>query len=278
MSLIRRMFMYNILNRLKEGLLILDLRGEVVFINVALLQMLNYFKYEWLGTTIKTYIDNYEEVYRILREGSYKEMPLTFYTSAGNQKNFICEIEKGTYEEQERLFILTKDSTAYKQPFTNFLKSRDRFTALTSRIQGKTIIEAPYAFLDETEKEYNKRVIVEQELEGFLNVTTELMCIINKEGSFLKVTDKWEKVLGWSEDELLKMKWYELILPEDILYLKQLDKECMDQEIKRNIVLRCRCKSGKYKWLSWQGQLVMQGQKRLLKATEITDEKFIEEK
>lgn len=269
------MFMYNILNRLKEGLLILDLRGEVVFINVALLQMLNYFKYEWLGTTIKTYIDNYEEVYRILREGSYKEMPLTFYTSTGNQKNFICEVEKGTYEEQERLFILAKDSTAYKQSSTILLKN-PRVTTLTSRIQGKPIGKPSYAFFEETKKGFNKQIIVEQDLEGFLNITTELMCIINNKGNFLKVTDKWEKVLGWSENELVKMNWYELLHPEDILYLNQLNREGKNQEIKRNIALRYRCKSGEYKWMSWQGQLVMQGQKRLLKATEVEDEKCVD--
>ena len=112
--------MYNILNRLKEGLLILDLRGEVVFINVALLQMLNYFKYEWLGTTIKTYIDNYEEViftsdeeyaeYEDLYEDEYEYE----YEEVDDEDEYEYEYEEVEYEE-----IDDEDNEKYRNEENN---------------------------------------------------------------------------------------------------------------------------------------------------------------
>lgn len=50
----------------------------------------------------------------------------------------------------------------------------------------------------------------------FFDFNISLSCIADLEGNFLKVNKSWEKLLGYTKDELKKRKFLDFVHPEDI--------------------------------------------------------------
>jgi PAS domain S-box-containing protein len=95
--------------------------------------------------------------------------------------------------------------------------------------------------------------IAERELFKFFSVSSDLMCIARPDGSFSRINPAWEKMLGFSVDEIMKMGYTALIHPDDI-------KPTMDNVAVQmkggetlNFINRYRCKDGSYKFLEWRG-------------------------
>ena len=55
--------------------------------------------------------------------------------------------------------------------------------------------------------EFENRKKLERELQNFLEIAADLMAIIDKDSRFIKVNGRWNKILGWEEEELLKMNY-----------------------------------------------------------------------
>jgi PAS domain S-box-containing protein len=91
-----------------------------------------------------------------------------------------------------------------------------------------------------------------QELEGFFNVTLDLLCIADLEGNLLKFNKEWENVLGYSVAELTKHKFFDFIHPDDLEATFQVMARLGKSEKVLNFVNRYRSKSGAYRHLEWR--------------------------
>jgi PAS domain S-box-containing protein len=70
--------------------------------------------------------------------------------------------------------------------------------------------------------------------------------IISLEGNFIKVNSEFVKVLGYSEEELLKKKWQEITHPEDLSYGISLLNRFISGDIEEvEIEKRFICKNGR---------------------------------
>ena len=49
--------------------------------------------------------------------------------------------------------------------------------------------------------ESNKRKYTEKELERYLNISVDLMAIVGADNYIKRLSNSWENVLGWSEEE-----------------------------------------------------------------------------
>ena len=90
-----------------------------------------------------------------------------------------------------------------------------------------------------------------EEFETFFNLSVDLLCIAGTDGFFRRLNPAWQKTLGFTEAELLKRPFIELIHPDD--------RDATLAEVEKlaggastiDFVNRYQCKDGSYRWFSW---------------------------
>ncbi len=86
-----------------------------------------------------------------------------------------------------------------------------------------------------------------------------MQCVCTPEGQFIKVNLACEKVLGYTNDELLKLGWAALVHPDDVEYTTNEVKKQLKGNSVANYINRFRCKDGTYKTLEWQATPAING-------------------
>jgi PAS domain S-box-containing protein len=116
---------------------------------------------------------------------------------------------------------------------------------------------------------------VEAERDRFFSLSPDLFCIASVDGYFKRLNPAWEKVLGWTVDELLTQHYLKLVHPDDRkATFQQARKLLADQEV-ISFENRYRCKDGSYCWLLWN--VVLYYDKIYAVAHNITERKQVEE-
>ncbi|MFO7818743.1 MAG: diguanylate cyclase [Halanaerobacter sp.] len=105
--------------------------------------------------------------------------------------------------------------------------------------------------MKETKKELEKQ---KEALEIFFNVTPDLLCIIDAEANFIKVNHAWERVLGYTKEELENSSCCDYIHPDDKIESKRRLKEIKDKDRVVNFIDRYRSIDGDYHYLEWQAR------------------------
>ncbi|AOP34714.1 diguanylate cyclase [Leptospira tipperaryensis] len=92
-------------------------------------------------------------------------------------------------------------------------------------------------------KEYN--------LENFVRLSLDLISIQRLDGTVLQVNPSFERILGWTEQDLLGKNPFDLLHPEDLeSTLKEISK--LNQGVPTiSFQNRYRCADGKYKYFEW---------------------------
>lgn len=113
------------------------------------------------------------------------------------------------------------------------------------------------------------------ELERFFTCALDLLCIANTDGYFLRLNREWEKVLGFSLDELEGARFLDFVHPNDLsATLSALSKLETQHEVP-NFTNRYRCKDGGYRWIEWRSSPY--GTLIYASARDITAQKHAEE-
>ncbi|GAG33844.1 unnamed protein product, partial [marine sediment metagenome] len=60
------------------------------------------------------------------------------------------------------------------------------------------------------------RIQAEEEFKDIFNLSPDMVAVYTTEGKFLKVNPTWEKVLGYTQKELLDLGWTKLVHPDDV--------------------------------------------------------------
>ena len=125
-------------------------------------------------------------------------------------------------------------------------------------------------------RDITDRKRAEEELENIFNLSPDMVAVCTTEGQFLKVNPAWEKVLGYTQKELLDLGWTKPIHPDDVDKTnKETEKQLIGSYVV-NFVNRYRCKDGSYKTFEWQATLAKEG---IVYATarDITERRIAEE-
>jgi PAS domain S-box-containing protein len=162
------------------------------------------------------------------------------------------------------------------------------------RKRGSFLIETTYLRKDKTtfpvevsvnyikfnDKEYNcafareitERKQIEEDFKNIFHLSPDMVAVCTTEGKFLKVNPACEKILGYTQKELLDTGWSKLVHPDDV----ERTNEEVENQLKGNSVVnfvnRYRCKDGSYKTLEWQATFAKKGIV-LATARDITDRK-----
>jgi diguanylate cyclase (GGDEF)-like protein/PAS domain S-box-containing protein len=111
----------------------------------------------------------------------------------------------------------------------------------------------------------------EDELKRFFDLIPDLLCIASNDGHFLKINPAWSVMLGYSEAEILRTPFLELIHPDD--------RDATMNEVARQMagratlcfINRYRRKDGGYTWLEWRGTPAVDDSLLFASARDITE-------
>jgi formate hydrogenlyase transcriptional activator len=90
-----------------------------------------------------------------------------------------------------------------------------------------------------------------EDLDQFFNISLDLLCIANADGYFLHLNPPWEKVLGYSRQELMAKRFLEFIHPDDLVKTQEAVSALASQQRVIRFENRYRCRDGTYRWLEW---------------------------
>ncbi len=88
-------------------------------------------------------------------------------------------------------------------------------------------------------------------LDRFSRITLDLLCIANTDGYFLRLNPPWEKVLGYSREELMAKRFLDFVHPDDLERTRQAVSTLASQQKVISFENCYRCKDGTYRWLAW---------------------------
>ena len=93
-----------------------------------------------------------------------------------------------------------------------------------------------------------------QELQNFeklFNISNDLICIAGMDGSFQRLNPAFHKVLGWDEEYLLRISFFDLVHPDDLQATRRHFSLLAGGKPTVNFTHRLMCKDGEYKNLQW---------------------------
>jgi two-component system cell cycle sensor histidine kinase/response regulator CckA len=110
--------------------------------------------------------------------------------------------------------------------------------------------DVPMAVM-EINNDITERKRMEEELNLFFDLVPDMVCIASTDGYFRKINRAWENVLGYTQEELLKTPFLDLIHPDDVhATMSEIEKQVGGKNT-INFTNRYRCKDGSYRWLEW---------------------------
>jgi len=114
-----------------------------------------------------------------------------------------------------------------------------------------------------------------EELDQFFNVSLDFLCIVNTDGYFIRLSPSFEKVLGYTGEELTAQPFLEFVHPEDRDATREAMATLGRQKKMFNFTNRYRCKDGTYRWFEWRA--AVSGNMIYGAARDVTERKIAEE-
>jgi two-component system, sensor histidine kinase and response regulator len=115
------------------------------------------------------------------------------------------------------------------------------------------------------------------DLAHLFDLSIDLLCVAGFDGYFKELNPAWEKILGFSLDELRSKPYIEFVHPED--RAATLAEAAKIEQGARVIFFRNRyvCRDGGYRWLSWSAAPFPVHQRIYCSARDITDLKLAQD-
>jgi diguanylate cyclase (GGDEF)-like protein/PAS domain S-box-containing protein len=93
---------------------------------------------------------------------------------------------------------------------------------------------------------------LEREREEFFELALDLLCVVDLDRGFTKVSRSFEQTLGWSPDELLGRSFLDLVHPDDRAATEDVLRQLVEGRATAGFEARSLCKDGTWRWLAWR--------------------------
>lgn len=114
----------------------------------------------------------------------------------------------------------------------------------------KLLADQVVALLD-SRKKHLDFLESQKEMQNFIDLSKDLVCIANVNGLFYKVNPAFTKVLGYSKEELEGTPFVDFVHPDDLAQTYKEVEKLSKGELTISFENRFRCKNGDYIILSW---------------------------
>ena len=113
--------------------------------------------------------------------------------------------------------------------------------------------------------------------ERFFDLSIDMLCIAGFDGYFRKLNPAWERVLGFTREELQSQPMFEFVHPEDRARSAEQNRRVRSGGQALSFENRYRCKDGSFRWLLWNANPDHDNQVIYGLARDITERKQAEE-
>jgi PAS domain S-box-containing protein len=102
-------------------------------------------------------------------------------------------------------------------------------------------------------KEIEQRLAEERQLiDDFFDLALDYLCIMDLEGTFLRINAQWERLLGYSPEEIMQRKYLDLVHPDDLAAGWEVAHTLQAEQKVTGHISRVRCRDGSYRHIEWQ--------------------------
>jgi PAS domain S-box-containing protein len=153
-----------------------------------------------------------------------------------------------------------------------------------------TKVPEPFSYVVTPFTERELRIIIDMALykddtkkqaqefeERFFAVSIDMLCFLDFSGYFKRLNPAWEKILGFTREELLSKPFIEFVHPDDRERTLKQNRKVRAGEKALSFENRYLCKDGSYKWLLWNAAPDLDNQVIYSVARDITGRKKAEE-
>ena len=127
--------------------------------------------------------------------------------------------------------------------------------------------------------QFAERTRAEETLDRFFTMSLDLLCIAGFDGVFRRLNPAWERILGYTIEELTSHPFLDFIHPEDQhATLEEMEKLSSGTYQTVSFDNRYRCKDGSYRWLAWTAAPFLSQQLIYAAARDITERQQMAER
>ncbi len=163
------------------------------------------------------------------------------------------EQENDLKDRQEKLQTIIQNQTQ------SLIEKNDELNETNEELAtaNEELIESNHSLIETNNNlhlEIEKRKALEKKLresDKFFKRASDMLCIAGFDGYFKLLNPAWEKILGWSTEEMLSKPWNEFVHPDDLAATDNVKATIVGGEQAYSFENRYLCKNGEYKWLSW---------------------------
>jgi len=122
-------------------------------------------------------------------------------------------------------------------------------------------------------RDINEQVLTRRDVQLLWDMSVDLLAVADLDGYLTSVNASWERVLGYSPQEITSRPYLDLVHPDDIEATLQKAQDLLEPgQVTTNFVVQCRCKDGTYRWLDWSSRTAEDGGQVYCIARDVTDE------
>lgn len=215
-----------------------DPEGSYIACNTAYAKDLNIEPSDIVGKNDHDYYDKYsaskyrDDDQRIMKNGKPEEYVEEY--AINGRSTWVLTMKAPVYKDDEIIGIV------------------GTFTDLTDKIDfDKELLIQAETSLHEADK-------AKETLQLIFDTTEDLLCLLDRNGVFKKVSPSWTRELGYMQDELVDMHSAKILHPDDLERFDASVEEMRRQGggLNQKADLRILSKDGSYVWYGWIIRLV----------------------
>ena len=242
--------MKQFLDKLNQGIVILDLNGMIQFCNHIFLSELLYLEEELIGKPIQEVVninaENFQWDISYLLYAIKNALPLELIRKDEERLSVKMECAKQHWEWGEAYFLIMdrrQDEVAYKEAYK---EAFERYRQLR------------------------------QQQQVFMRLSTDLTGIADENFHILEISSGVHSVLGWDQEEFMTFDVKNIIHPRDREEIRETHHRLDHSDKVVKLTCRFLCKDGSYRWLEITLQYNKNSKVYFFIGKDVTMEKSIE--
>lgn len=126
-------------------------------------------------------------------------------------------------------------------------------------------------------RDISDRKRAEDELKNFFRLSLDMLAVADFEGRFKRLNPVWERVLGWSREQLMARPYLDFVHPDDREATASETAGLVNGRETLSFTNRYLCADGSYRWLLWNSTPDLERRRIYAAARDVTDKRLAEE-